>query len=161
MPRFTPDQIKQDASDGVGHPCGPYRAELLSDTGGLTQFGCFIEILPPGSKSSLKHWHQTEDELIHMLAGEVVLHEGDGETVMRPGDTATFKAGDAVGHCLENRSGAEARYLVVGTRAPADVVTYPDHDRILRFDRATGTRVYTTLAGEPSGSPYTMPSDQS
>lgn len=154
MPHFTPDQIKPDASDGIGNPCGPYRAELLSDTGGLTQFGCFIEVLPPGSKSSLKHWHQEEDELVYMLDGEVVLREGESEVVMRPGDTATFKAGVAVGHCLENRSGAEARYMVVGTRSVADVVTYPDHDRILRYDRATDTRVYTTLAGEPSISAY-------
>ena len=154
MPHFTPDQIKPDSSDGVGNPCGPYRAELLSDTGGLTQFGCFIEVLPPGSKSSLKHWHQAEDELVYMLAGEVVLREGDAEVVMQPGDTATFKAGVAVGHCLENRSGAEARYMVVGTRSAADVVTYPDHDRILRYDRMTDSRVYTTLAGEPSISAY-------
>lgn len=154
MPLFTPDQIKQEESDGAGNPCGPYRAELLSDTGGLTQFGCFIEVLPPGSRSSLKHWHATEDELIHVLQGEVVLHEGDLQSTMHAGDTATFKAGHPVGHCLENRSQFEARYLVVGTRAAADVITYPDHDRIAEFDRATETRRYRTLAGLPSVSPY-------
>lgn len=154
MPHFTADQIKQDTSDGAGNPCGPYRAALLSDTGGLTQFGCFIETLPPGSASSLKHWHQNEDELIHVLDGEVTLLEGERSAVLRAGDTATFKAGTAVGHCLQNRSDREVRYLVVGTRAASDVVTYPDHDRILRYDRTTDTRVYTTLAGEPSISAY-------
>lgn len=154
MPHFTPDQIKQDVSEGVGNPCGPYRAELLSDTGGLTQFGCFIEVLPPGSRSSLMHWHQNEDELIHVLNGQVILHEGTTETVMQAGDTATFKAGEAVGHCLENRFDTDARYLVVGTRSMADTVTYPDHDRVLRLDRASGTRIYTTLGGEPSVSAY-------
>lgn len=154
MPHFTPDQIVQDISDGAGNPCGPFRAALLSDTGGLTQFGCFIETLPPGSTSSLKHWHQNEDELIHVLDGEVTLLEGDTSAVLRSGDTATFKAGAAVGHCLQNRSDRDVRYLVVGTRAASDVVTYPDHDRILRYDRTTDTRVYTTLAGEPSISAY-------
>jgi len=154
MPHFTPEQITEDVSDGAGNPCGPYRAELLSDTGGLTQFGCFIEVLSPGSRSSLKHWHEAEDELVHILEGSVILHEGDRETAMQPGDTATFKAGVPLGHCLENRSDAEARYLVVGTRAARDVVTYPDHDRILQLDRTDGTRRFTTLDGSPASTPY-------
>lgn len=154
MPVYRPDEIRTEASDGAGNPCGPYVALLLSDTGGLTQFGAFIEILPPGSRSSIKHWHAGEDEMVHMLAGEVLLHEGDRVTAMRPGDTATFRAGDPVGHCLENAGSAEARYLVIGTRSPGDTVTYPDHDRILRFDRASGERSWTDHAGRPAGSPY-------
>ncbi len=55
MPVFTPDQVQVEASDNP--VIGPSRALLLSDTGGLTQFGAFIEILPPGSRSSIKHWH--------------------------------------------------------------------------------------------------------
>ncbi len=42
---------------GQNHPLGPYRAELISDSAGLTQFGAFIEELPPGSSSSYSHWH--------------------------------------------------------------------------------------------------------
>ncbi len=70
---------------------------LLSDAGGLTQFGAFIETLPPGSRSSRKHWHEREDEFVYLISGTVVLHEGDKESVMRPGDAATFKAGVALG----------------------------------------------------------------
>lgn len=154
MPVFRMDQVRTEDSDGAGNPCGPFRALLLSDSGGLTQFGAFIEILPPGSRSSLKHWHAAEDEMIHVLAGTVDLHEGASITALHPGDTATFRAGDPAGHCLVNTSEAEARYMVIGTRAAADVITYPDHDRVLRFDRAAGTRAYTDLAGAPAGSPY-------
>ncbi|THD81566.1 cupin domain-containing protein [Aliigemmobacter aestuarii] len=154
MPHFPLDAALTDESDGQGNPCGPYRALLLSDTGGLTQFGAFIEILPPGSRSSLKHWHAEEDELVHVLTGEVLLHEGAAVHHLRPGDTATFKAGVAVGHCLENPGPGEARYLVIGTRAPADVVTYPDHDRVLHLDRREGTRTYSDLAGNPADTPY-------
>ena len=155
MPHFPMDKALTEESDGTGNPCGPYRAILLSDTGGLSQFGAFIEILPPGSRSSLKHWHATEDEMVHVLAGEVLLHEGSQTFRLNPGDTATFKAGSAVGHCLENPGPEEARYLVIGTRAPGDVVTYPDHDRVLHFDREAGTRRYTTLDGTPADNPYT------
>ena len=113
---------RQDVGDGV---CGPYTAELLSDTGGLTQFGAFIETLPPGSASSTLHWHRSEDEMVHVLTGAVTLVEGNRETAMQPGDTATFKAGVPVGHCLRNDGDAAARYLVIGTRSGDDVVTYP------------------------------------
>ena len=154
MPHFPPDQALTDSSDGTDSPTGPYRNLLLSDTGGLTQFGAFIEILPPGSASSLKHWHASEDELIHMLAGEVTLLEGDSSTILRPGDTATFKAGTPVGHCLQNHSTAEARYLVIGTRAAMDVVTYPDNDRVLHITRNPLQRRYTDLQGQPADTPY-------
>jgi uncharacterized cupin superfamily protein len=39
-----------------------------------------------------------------MLDGEVVLIE-DTETVLRAGEAAAWRAGDPVGHCLENRGG--------------------------------------------------------
>lgn len=156
MPIFTPETVRKDAGDGAGNPCGPYHALLFSDSGGLTQFGAFVEILPPGSASSIKHWHAGEDEMVYMLAGEVTLHEGKTSTVMRPGDAATFRAGDPVGHCLENCSDAEVRYLVIGTRSPGDIVTYPDHDRVLHWERATEGRRWTDLAGNPADSPYRM-----
>lgn len=150
MPIHTPETAQVESSDGVGDPCGPYRALLYSDTGGLTQFGAFVEILPPGSRSSTKHWHATEDEMIYMLEGEALLHEGGDVTPLRPGQAATFKAGVAKGHCLENASQNDARYLVIGTRNAEDVVTYPDHDRVMTFTRATEARVWTDMAGQPA-----------
>lgn len=33
----------------LGGGIGPYRYQLISDPGGLSQFGAFIEELPPGS----------------------------------------------------------------------------------------------------------------
>lgn len=154
MPVFTKDTVKTDQSDGQSDPCGAFKALLFSDSGGLTQFGAFEEILPPGSASSIKHWHAVEDEMVYVLSGQVTLCEGDRTTVLTPGDVATFKAGDPVGHCLENRSDAEVRYLVIGTRSPGDVVTYPDNDRILHFDRVADTRRWTDHSGAPADSAY-------
>ena len=154
MPIHRPATVKSDSSDGAGNPCGPYRALLFSDAGDLTQFGAFVEILPPGSRSSIKHWHAREDEMVYMLEGEVLLHEGESATPLHPGDAATFKAGEALGHCLENASETEARYLVIGTRAPADTVTYPDHDRAQEVDRETGARRWSDTAGNPATNPY-------
>lgn len=155
LPKFTPQTAQSDSeTDGA---CGPYTATLYSDSGGLTQFGAFVETLPPGSRSALKHWHTTEDEMIYMISGQALVHEGDDTYPLLPGEAATFKAGAPVGHCLENASDGPISYLVIGTRSDGDTVSYPDHDRVLRFARAGGKiadRQYTTLAGAPSTSPY-------
>ncbi len=138
---------------GEGDSLGPCRAELISDTAGLTQFGAFIEELPPGSRSSHTHWHQTEDEMVLILSGRITLIEGEVETELHPGDAACWRAGDPVGHSMHNRTETAVRYIVIGTRAPADRVTYPDHDRVLILNRATGTRTYQTADGQPADKP--------
>ncbi|MHA6265050.1 cupin domain-containing protein [Arenibacterium sp. CAU 1754] len=106
----------------------------LSEAGGLTQFGTNIIILQPGSQSSLRHWHKTQDEFVMVLSGQLMLHLDDGEHPMGPGDCAAFPAGDPDGHCLINRSQEEARFLVVGTRTPTEEATYSDIDLMVRVD---------------------------
>ena len=100
----------------------------LGPAGGLTQFGVNIVTLPPGVKASLRHWHETEDEFLIVLTGEMVLIEDDGETPMRPGDCAAFPANVPNGHHMVNRSDAEASFLVVGTSFVGEIAHYPDHD---------------------------------
>jgi uncharacterized cupin superfamily protein len=118
MPAFTPDRFVAEESPARGES-EPNRTLWISEAGGLTQFGAFIEVLQPGSRSSIKHWHSAEDEMVYVLDGEITLVEDDTETVLRPGDAATFRAGVPVGHFLENRSAEATRCLVVGTRAPS------------------------------------------
>ena len=132
VPDWTPEPAHRHPV--LGAVLGAYAHRILGDAAGLTQFGVHLERLPPGSRSSLRHWHETEDELVYLLEGELVLIEDDGETLLGPGDAAAWKAGSANGHCLENRGPADATYLTVGTRNRADVVHYPDHDAILRKD---------------------------
>jgi uncharacterized cupin superfamily protein len=111
----------QYAKDVVGRV-----KQRIGDAAGLTQFGVNLVSLAPGAQSSQKHWHRAEDEFVYVLSGEVVLVEDTGDTTLRAGDAAGFKAGVAVGHTVVNRSGAPATYLEVGTRVEADVVTYTD-----------------------------------
>ena len=125
---------------------GPYSYQLLSDPGGLTQFGAFLEELPPGSSSGQRHWHADEDEMILMLSGKVVLIE-DRETTLSPGDVAAWPAGNPVGHRLDNRFDQPARYLVIGTRARRDTIHYADHDLITERDGEA--RQYRHRDGQP------------
>ena len=139
MPKL--DTTSWTAHSGGPHPHsgqddGPYAEIALGTQVGLTHLGARLERLPPGSRSSHRHWHETEDELALVLSGTLVLVENT-ETVLGPGDAAAWRAGSPVGHCLENRSDADAVFLIVSNRAPSGVVHYPDHGFLLRHD-ATG-----------------------
>ena len=110
--------------------------QALGNAVGLTQFGVNLTRLKPGAASAMRHWHRHEDELIYMLEGELVLVEDEGETVLRPGDAAGFKAGVPNGHCLVNRSAQDAVYLEIGTRAAVERAEYPDDNLVLERDQA-------------------------
>jgi uncharacterized cupin superfamily protein len=120
----------------------------LGQAGGLTAFGVNHLTLPPGCWSSQRHWHSHEDEFVMVLTGEVVLVTDAGEEVLRAGDCAAFKAGDADGHHLINRSDREATLLEVGNDDPArDRTTYSDIDMIAE----PGTGAYLRKDGSSVG----------
>src|SRR3989344_3950811 len=102
---------------------------------GLTDFGVNLIRLAPGVWTAQRHWHTVEDEFVWVVSGEVVLVEEGGETVLRAGDCAGFKAGVPNGHCIQNRSDAEAVLLEVGSRRPGiDACDYPGIDMIVGPD---------------------------
>jgi uncharacterized cupin superfamily protein len=119
----------------------------LGNAAGLDQFGVNLTTLKPGAASALRHWHENEDELIYVLEGEIVLIEDGGETLLRPGDAAGFKANSRVGHHLVNKSDRDAVYLEIGTRAKREYVDYPDVD--LKVRRDAKSMRYTHKNGEP------------
>lgn len=126
--------------------CLGRRRWVLGDAAGLDQFGVNLMRLPPGQWSSQRHWHSAEDEFVWVVEGEVVLVEDGGETVLRAGDCAGFKAGAANGHHLQNRSDREAVLLEIGSRRPdQDACTYPDIDLAAR----AGEDFYRRKDGTP------------
>jgi uncharacterized cupin superfamily protein len=75
----------------------------------------------------------------------MVLVEDGGETVLKPGDAAAFKANSGNGHHLVNRTTADAIYLEIGSRSKQERVEYPDVDLVAvrdddgwRFTRKNG-----------------------
>ena len=119
----------------------------LGDAVGLTQFGVNLTRLAPGAASALRHWQELEDEFVFVVEGELVLVEEDGETILRAGDAAGFKAGVPNGHCLSNRGDRDAVIVEVGTRSPDEKVHYPDVDLAVYKD--DDGYHFTTKSGEP------------
>lgn len=139
---------------GRGYP-EPFAARVagrlrrpLGDIFGLTNFGVNLTRLPPGGLSALRHTHTREDEFIYVIEGEPTLVTNAGETMLRPGMCAGFKAGSQDAHHLLNRTTREVVYLEIGDRNAGDTVVYPDDD-IGRALGADGARVFVHKDGRP------------
>jgi uncharacterized cupin superfamily protein len=120
----------------------------LGEVFGLTNFGVNLTRLPPGGLSALRHAHSREDELIYVLEGEPTLVTDAGETKLRPGMCAGFKAGSGNAHHLVNRGDTDAVFLEIGDRQPGDTVVYPDDD-LGRALSAEGRRIFVHRDGTP------------
>ena len=152
MPKIDIANLPLDTRTGYPPPLnrvveGRIR-KRLGNAVGLDQFGVNLTTLKPGAASALRHWHEKEDELVYVLAGEVVLVEDEGETVLKPGDAAGFKANAPNGHHLINKSTADVIFLEIGTRSKIETAHYPDLDLVAIRDEK-GMRY-----GRKNGGPY-------
>src|SRR3989304_8548482 len=88
MPKL--DLAAIESTNRTGYPPDHARAvagrwvRRRAPTTGLTDFGASHVTLKPGAWSSQRHWHEEEDELVVMLAGEVTLVDDNGRTPLRP-----------------------------------------------------------------------------
>ncbi len=138
MPKLDLEAIPQ--TNATGYP--PEYADKvqgrhyrrLAPASGIADFGASHVVLDPGAWSSQRHWHEGEDEIVVMLAGEAVLVDDAGEHVMRPGDIAAFPKGDGNGHVLQNRSATPCIFVAIGKPAATDC-HYPDIDMHLTDGR--------------------------
>jgi len=150
MPKI--DVSKQPVQPNVFYPA-PFRhivegreKRRLGDVAGLTQFGVNLTLLKPGAASAIRHWHESEDEFVYVLKGEVTLVENEGDIVLKAGEAAGFKAGVANAHHLVNRSLSDVVVLEIGTRAQVERTHYPDDD--LQVYRDATTSIIARKSGE-------------
>ena len=127
--------------------CAGRHKTPLGNAVDLSQFGVNLTKLEPGAATSIRHWHENEDEFVYVLQGECVLIEDDGETVLKAGDCAGWKASVPNGHSIVNRSNADVLLLEVGTRAASERAHYPDED--LQLHRDGGVTRVLHKSGEP------------
>ncbi len=139
---------------GSGYP-EPFRPRVLprekhalGDAFGLTHIGVNLTVLAPGVESSMRHWHEREDELVYVVEGVLLLRTDEGEERLTAGMVAGFKAGVANAHQFVNPGPQRAVYLEIGNRAgSSERVHYPDVDLALAHGR--GGAIYTHKDGTP------------
>jgi uncharacterized cupin superfamily protein len=141
-----PVEARVNYPDPFAAPINGREKKRLGNAVGIDQFGVNLMTLKPGSWSSQRHWQHTEDEMIYVVSGEVVLCEDNGETVLKAGEAAGWKSGVPNGHCLINRTGNDVVVLEIGTRHVKESVTYSDIDMMMHRDE-NGPR-YTKKSGE-------------
>ena len=150
MPKV--DLSSVDETNVTGYP-EPYASDVarrryrrVGAASGLTRLGMSHCTLEPGGWSSQRHWHEGIDEIVIMLDGEAVLVEDDGETLLRPGDIATFPRDVANGHHLVNRSERNCTFVAIDNSEGEGDCHYPDVDLKWtmaeeRFTRKDGSAV--------------------
>lgn len=117
----------------------------VGDKAGLTQFGVNRAVLKPGAGTSMRHWHVNQEEFVIVVEGTVILVDDEGEHQLKAGDCAGFKAGDANGHHIINKSDEVAILFEIGTRTVTETVYYADHD--LMVTNSDGAYHFTTKNG--------------
>lgn len=127
---------------------GTREKRALGNPFGLVNFGVNLVRMPPGTQSALRHWHEAQDEFVFVLSGTATLLTNAGETKLPAGSCAGFRGGEADGHVLVNRSGADVVYLEAGDRPWPDAVHYPDDDFVSTKDEA-GRFVFAHRDGTP------------
>ena len=125
-------------------PCQDKVRRRRAVAAGLKEIGINLLELNPGAWSSQRHWHSQAEEFVYVLEGEVVLVTESSEEILSAGDCAAFLPGDPDGHHLQNRSGALARILEIGSAdIRNDETCYPDIDlraNASGYFRKDGTR---------------------
>ncbi|TPX69302.1 hypothetical protein SpCBS45565_g02569 [Spizellomyces sp. 'palustris'] len=128
----------------------------LGDTVGLEHLGVHLVRVPPGSPSTVLHWHTGDEEWIYVLSGrgmaEMTVLEGDlgagvdGRSAddvevetkdIGPGDFLGFKRSGRA-HNLVNTGTEDLVYLLGGERNSHDQCTYPKLGKTLHIIREKG-----------------------
>jgi uncharacterized cupin superfamily protein len=121
---------------------------VLGDLFGLTNFGVNLTRIAPGGQSALRHAHGKQDEFVYILEGEAVLITDAGETTLKAGMCAGFKAGTGDAHHFVNRTKQDVVFLEVGDRSAGDTVSYPD-DNVMAVYGPDGKWKYSRKDGTP------------
>jgi uncharacterized cupin superfamily protein len=126
--QFDPEKAVLGTSYPPPHeePCRDRKTWPLTKLSGLTQFGVNRVELGPGAWSTQRHWHKTNDEVVVVVSGELVLVTDHGEELLVSGDCVAFRMDDPDAHHLQNRSDKPAVFFDIGGRDLSDVSTFPD-----------------------------------
>lgn len=138
-----PKEIEK-LTKGISKKC---QVQKVGDAANLKQFGVNKVVLPPGEKTSIRHWHDNQDEFIIILSGQVSLIDDSGEHLMKSGDVAGFKSGDRNGHHFCNKSNENVILFEIGSRIENEIVCYSDFDLMVKIDKE-GKAIYSTKEGK-------------
>jgi uncharacterized cupin superfamily protein len=137
---FDPQFEDGTKPDGFGSRRARIGYELGSQLVGMSLFE-----LPPGEAAYPYHFHFSDEEVVIVLEGRPILRTPDGERALEPGEAVHFPLGPEGAHQLRNDTQERVRFLAISSSGRADVVVYPDSDKIgvgERLPRGGGLRAF-------------------
>jgi uncharacterized cupin superfamily protein len=121
---------------------GPQQAGRMQDVGrnvGSDKIGLVIQTIAPGKRSSRRHRHLFQEELLIVTAGRGVLLHGDERVAVETGACVCYRAGDPDAHTFENTGDTDLVIWAFGNRFAHEVAVYPDEG--LAFVEGLGAEV--------------------
>lgn len=125
-----PNVYADDWQRSVEHGGFAVRGSRVGMAAGATRLGMTVYELDPGKKNVPYHAHHGIEEVIVVLRGTPTLRSPEGERELAEGEVVACPPGRAGAHQLINRGATPARFLIVSSKAPADVIEYPDSGKI-------------------------------
>ena len=116
---------KHEAHEGY-----EYRKHLVLPKEGNQCTVAIMEI-PPLKSAYPCHYHVGITEVFYFISGAGLLTTPEGDRAVSPGDVAVFPPGAPGAHKITNTSASEPlRYVDFDTTSAADVVFYPDSEKV-------------------------------
>src|SRR5215831_12838557 len=99
----------------------------MTDVGrniGSDSIGLNIQTVPPGNFSSRRHRHLFQEEILIVMSGTGLLHHGQQEVPVGPGDAVCYLAGDPEAHAFENTGHSSSGHSAIdsGTRSASILI---------------------------------------
>ena len=95
---------------------------------GSASIGLVIQTVKPGCRSSRRHRHVFQEEILVVMTGSGTLHHGDQPLPVRSGDVVCYLPGDPEPHAFENTGSEDLVVWAFGNRFRHEVCIYPDQD---------------------------------
>lgn len=100
---------------------------------GGEMLGASIYLIEPGEKSFPYHFHRSNEEMLIVLDGEVMVRTPERERSAGKGDALIFNRGPEGAHQVINRSNQDARIMMLSTMVEPEIAEYPDSGKVGLF----------------------------
>lgn len=132
------------------------RRKRLGAAAGGKQIGCSWYEIPAGKSAFPHHAHYVNEEAFYVLEGQGELRLGDQKFEIIAGDYVACPAGPDSAHSIRNTGTGPLRYLGLSTGHAADIITYPDSQKVAMAAQADvqkglkASKFYRMFRDQPS-----------
>jgi uncharacterized cupin superfamily protein len=132
--------FEPEFEESIDRPGFSWQRAPLGRQAGGERLGASLFALAPGSAAFPMHYHLGNEEMLVVIAGRPSLRTLDRERELETGEVVSFLRGEAGAHQVVNRSGEEARVLLVSEMNAPEVVVRPESKQLSALGRPPGGR---------------------